>query len=76
MKRYKYKVTITFATKDIVNVCNLMDKLDVSVGKMGIQQTWEFTSLVDDNSIIKTNIERCFSECECEVYSIEVWRGE
>ncbi len=68
----KYYFTVMFQPKELKKVSELMKKLDLDMGQVGIEEKFTF-SCPEDHSIeeVKEKIILCFNQCDCEVLKIE-----
>ena len=69
--KVKYRFTLTYQTKYFKRASELMKKLDLDIGEMGIEETFEFKCDEKPIDIIKGNLKNSFECAEMTILEIE-----
>lgn len=70
-KRSSYRFTITFQTPEITKVCDFMEKLDLNMGHICIQQIFTFNAYDMPIEKMKEHIRKVMNHCDCRLFEIE-----
>ena len=72
MTKYHYRFVIIYQTKYMKNASDLLDKLDLGMDEIGLQETFEMTCTNDvPIPTIKEHLRKAFESVECIILDIK-----
>jgi|GEM_PF-6851724 hypothetical protein len=69
---FKYRFKVIYQPKEFREVCKFVEKMDLDIGEVGIEQVFQFTSAKDMPIVeLKSHIKSAFLSGEMTILHIE-----